>query len=275
MTFDEVDALARAKWDATPVIRYGFADYTAFLQTEVIHHNVAPDMLVGMIDRRARVDELRAEHALERLRAVRDPLLAKPASPIYDRQGDRLTIWLYGRLAFGEGKAGECGGARIVDAIVKNAHAKAIFFRISSPGGSTDAHDEVVDAIRAYRGRTLAVVDHFACSAAAQIAIACDRMVMRQNSLVMFHRPRGMASGDCHVMDGEARRLRFKANGYRKEIMRRAPWDAHTTIAAAIEDERYIGAEEALSLGLCHAIAPSLLGSDELIAATPRPQETT
>jgi len=267
MTFTELESEARALWDATPILQYGFADFDAFLQTRAHWVKDSTWTPAGTLDAMTAAVTQAAERAVERIRLVRDPMLAPVQMQLAERKGKRLTIWLYGRLTDEKAISGECSGSAIVQAIKDNADAQCLLFRISSSGGYIEEMSSIQQAIRDFRGRSVALVDHFAFSAASGIAITCDRLVMRRNSLLMFHRARTTATGHCEVLRNEIRTLTMLDFAYRKNVLRRIPRRHHAAVVDAIYEERYMGAEEAHALGLCDAITSSLLGSEDLIAA--------
>lgn len=88
---------------------------------------------------------------------------------------------------------------------------------IASPGGYVDDALAIVTAIRAYSGKTRAIVAGLAASAASWIALSCDEVVMGPSSLLMIHGPWTWTQGDADQLRADASVLDKYAG-----IMRRA-----------------------------------------------------
>lgn len=68
-------------------------------------------------------------------------------------------------------------------------NGKAINLRINSNGGNVFAANAIASLIKSYKGKTVAIIDGLAASAATIIAMAADKIVMPVNSLMMIHDP--------------------------------------------------------------------------------------
>jgi ATP-dependent protease ClpP protease subunit len=190
-----------------------------------------------------------------------------------ERNGQLATIPIYGTFVRRVTRSGEISGSSIVAAIRENFDAQALYFRISSEGGSTSALDEAKASLRLYRGRSIAVIDHFANSAAAEFAIACDRVVIRRNASMMFHRMSAGLAGNCDQLRDYARSMSMRDSISLRSILSRVPVRHRDAVRLAYERETHLSAEQALEYRLADAIAPALLNSDELVHTTTENQD--
>jgi len=260
MDFAAATDRAAQLWKTFPAIRYAFADLGALAQTQ---------LSIG-----AEIDEYAAEWrnelvrrcvaGAERLALVRDPAFARAQSNPIERNASALVVWLYGPVT-SNAKAGGCSAQSIARAIAEASTAKALVFRISSHGGSVEALKLIRNAVANFKGRTIAIVDHFAISAAADIACGCDRVVMRQNAVLKLHRSSVAVSGHCEDLTNEANALRSDDAFLARYLAckRRIALD---TLSELIRADRYLSADQAKELGLCDAITRPLDGSDTVIA---------
>jgi ATP-dependent protease ClpP protease subunit len=264
MNWTDLEAKARATWDATPVLQYAFVDFSAFFQTQFALDRARDAVVLGYVPQWLDAHKAEAEAAQHRFALVRRPASTQAQAGLIERQGNRLVIWLYGQLV----DTGEVGavGSRIAEALKQNRDAGAAIFRISSCGGHLDGLTRIRQAIASFPGRTIALVDHFSMSAAACLAICCDRVVMRRNAVMMFHHVMRTATGNADVLLKESMDLRAADSRVLAMLIATRRKTKPAVIRAAMDSERYIGADEALSLGLADAIAPALFGSDQLIA---------
>lgn len=197
---------------------------------------------------------------------------AHNATGLTQRRGKLATVLVYGSLVRGTSGPGQISGADLTAAIEANADAQAIYFRISSEGGSTSALDDAGAALRRFHGRTIAVIDHFANSAAALFAIECDRVVIRRNASIMFHRMVAGLTGNCNQLRDFARSMSMMDATRLRAILRRVPARYRSDVTHAYENEIALSADEALTYRIADAIAPALLNSDDLVRL-PQPGE--
>lgn len=245
-------------WQDVPALRFAFVDVSALAQTFLD----TPGSDFGTRHEAYRGIEIeRCIAGAERLALVRNPALAKPQSEYIERNGRTLIIWLYGPITHDQ-SAG-CKGDRIAKAIATSG-ADTLVFRICSHGGRDLASNEVIRALSKFRGRSIAIVDAFALSAAAMIALVCDRVVMRERSVLLLHAASTVVDGNASFLKQVAMHL-----GNSDDIaMRSVAAHRHIhseTLRELFADGRYIPAEEALALGLCDAITRRIEDADHWI----------
>lgn len=72
-----------------------------------------------------------------------------------------------------------------------------ITIRLNSPGGDVFDGRAIASAVRAYKGKTVCLVEGLAASVASTIAVAADEVHMAQGSFMMVHRSWTMAMDNC------------------------------------------------------------------------------
>lgn len=267
-----LDANARELWEAFPCLRYAFPDYLAFFQTQLQLSKARNAEFMRRVPELQGNFDASCAAGAERMQMVRRPLTERVRSSLYDRTGNRLILWNYGPMTTDRNTEGACVGSRLIEAIANNQDAAALILRTSSAGGEVAALRSIQRAIAHFAGRTIAVIDHFAFSAAAELALMCDRVVMRANAVLMLHRTIQTVSGNCRQLSAASCELRADDDHSAKVLLASRRKASPNDIAEAINSARYISAQEALQIGLVDVIAPSLMYSDELIAQALPPE---
>lgn len=131
-------------------------------------------------------------------------------------------------------------------------------FHINSPGGDVYDGLAILNAIRQHPGRTTAVVDGLAASAASFIAMGADELVMAENSELMIHDASGLAWGNAELMRERADRLDRISDNIATVYAKKAGGEAGEW-REAMRAETWYGASEAVDAGL----------ADRVLAADP------
>lgn len=125
--------------------------------------------------------------------------------------------------------------------------------RVSSPGGSVFAGLAIYRAIAEWKGKKTCMVDSLAASAASFIMLACDRVLIAPQAMVMVHEAQGVAFGRAEDMEATAALLR-KANdsivGIYSTRTKMDPDQAREYMAA----ETWFTAQQAVDAGLATAV---------------------
>ena len=82
-----------------------------------------------------------------------------------------------------------------VQAFLEDCAGEAVTFQINSPGGSSFSGREICAMIEMHEGETTALITGQAASAGALISQACDKVVMYEAAMAMFHSPHSFAFG--------------------------------------------------------------------------------
>lgn len=253
--FSEIENHATATWRANPLLQFAYSDVQTFVQHLLIRYfDMHADDLAGAI--RSLVDEhLALDEARRRFALATRPLGKSPDVRCAQRNGDRLTLWIYGPIR-SSGDAGVSCDA-LQDVLVRNEDALAIFMRIDSAGGYNLAARGIADALMRHRARKIAVIDHTCWSSAMLIATSADRILMRADATAMMHRASCTVSG--HQQD-----LQFRAIGlwetdqaYLHFIAKRRHVDKKSLESPWYREE-FLSAQRCLQMGLIDQIVPPL-----------------
>jgi len=107
-----------------------------------------------------------------------------------DSGADGNIIYIYDIIVAADADAAWWGGVS-AETFVKTLAGMSgpVALHINSPGGDAFGGIAMLNAIKAYDGEVTAYVDGYAASAAADVAVACDKVVMSgEASMMMIHK---------------------------------------------------------------------------------------
>lgn len=110
-------------------------------------------------------------------------------------------LLIYGEIVDEQGWQSNVTAPKQVADFIAGLKGKPLTVRINSGGGSVFAAHAIYNLIRAYEGKTTAVVDGLAASAASIIAIAADTVIMPKNAMMMIHDPMIYLDGAHNVSE--------------------------------------------------------------------------
>jgi ATP-dependent Clp endopeptidase proteolytic subunit ClpP len=125
--------------------------------------------------------------------------------------------------------------------------------RINSLGGSVPAGNAIYNAMRRHQGKITGVVEGMACSMASVILMACDRVVMPSNSMLMIHKPWGCMAGNADDLRDYADTLDKWETGLIAAYREKTGMD-DKKIKQMMTDETWMTADEAVKLGFADEI---------------------
>lgn len=141
-----------------------------------------------------------------------------------------------------------------VSAKLKEAGPGALTVRINSPGGVVVDGIAIASMLRRH-GNATAIVEGIAASAASVIAIGARRVVMAQGAYLMIHNPWSTAIGEAADLRKEASVLDSIAGELAKLYADASGGKLTAEQALAMmEEETWLTAEQAVEVGLAHAI---------------------
>lgn len=238
-----IESEAREIWRTTPALKLAHADLECFIDAHAVGRAQSVQRHRRALQWGAEAVERSLEVARRRIEAIRAPAQSS-GSLHFDRHGHRAVLWAYGRLE---------DGFEVVDTITANHDAASLTIRIASAGGLVDGAGAIRNAIDRFPGRTLAVIDAYAYSAASFIASAADRVLIRRSATWMAHPSWTTCTGNARALRDTADRLdnddRLDAALYARK--RRIGTDAMREL---LESGRYLGADEALAAGVVDGV---------------------
>lgn len=265
---------AAAKWTTDPRLQLAFPDLATFVQVELAERGTLNGSN-GRLAAEARAR--RSTLAAARLEKLRRPYEPSPAdSSAVERIGSRLVVWLFGPVddPNDHPQHGAINPGSVAAGIRANRDADVLILRIASHGGRIAGADALIAAVLEFPGRSIAIVDREAFSAAGLVAIAADQTWMRQGSLWMAHRAITTAHGNSVDLHMAAHDLAQHDRG-------RVAWIASRrrlgigTVRDLVHGETYLGADEAVRLGIAHRVIHALPFIGPTVTRHTAPQEQT
>lgn len=125
--------------------------------------------------------------------------------------------------------------------------------RVNSLGGSVPAGNAIYNAMRRHQGKITGVVEGMAASIASVILMACDRVIMPANSMLMIHKPWGWSAGNADDMRKYADTLDKWEQGLVSAYTEKTGMEADE-VAQLMADETWMTADEAVKLGFADEI---------------------
>ena len=145
---------------------------------------------------------------------------------------------------------------------------REILVSINSPGGDVFAAFEIYNMLKERSGVTGVRVMGMAASAASLICMAADAgaLTMCPASMMMIHKPAVSGGGNADAMRQNAQVL-DQIEDIMVEIYMQRATCSESDLRAMLAEERYLSPSEALSLGLCDAIASAQEETQSAVAA--------
>lgn len=137
---------------------------------------------------------------------------------------------------------------------LRGLNANAIDLHINSPGGSASDGVTIYNALASHPAQVTTIVDGWAASAASVVAMAGDRIEMREGSLMMIHKASGPCYGNDDDMEATAQILRKVSGSIADIYTARRGGDRDKWLAAMAAETWYTPAE-AVTVGLADQAA--------------------
>lgn len=150
---------------------------------------------------------------------------------------------------------------RLAEALTGDDRPKAVTLHIHSPGGDVLSGFALYHLLKKLRSEGLkvtTVVDGLAASMASVVALAGDTVQMSENARLLLHNPWALAEGDSAQLAAHAEELQRVQDELLAVYAERAtiPKEA---LQVLMNEERYLGAQEARRLGLIDSIVPAVM----------------
>lgn len=187
---------------------------------------------------------------------VRWNVLQKAENP------NELDIYLYDDIESdsydwwtGEIQESETSAKHIQKVLESNPNATQINLYINSYGGEVKEGLGIFNQLKRHVANKTAYIDGFACSIASVIAMACDKVVMGPNSLMMIHH------ASCGAW-GNSEELRKAANDL--DVIDKASCSSYllkagdkldeATLNTLLDNQTWLNADDCFKYGLCDEI---------------------
>lgn len=143
-------------------------------------------------------------------------------APVVENAGTTAVLYLYEPFDADGGFWGTSAQEFTAALLSLGEDVSTIELRINSPGGDAFQAFAIINALRQHPAKVVAVVDALAASAAADIAVSADRLVMADNAQLMIHRAFGIEIGTTEDLASYAQMLANLDNAQADMLVARA-----------------------------------------------------
>lgn len=182
----------------------------------------------------------------------RTPLRAEKPEPRTDQSGV-VSLRLYDPIDDWGGPWGVSAKEFAATLDELPADTAEIRLLVNSPGGVVWEGLAILNALRAHPARVVAVVEGVAASSASFIAAGVDEVHVMANAEVFVHNAWGLCAGNATDMERMTRDLRHEDRNI-ASIYASKSGDSVDEWLAAMADERWYSAEEAVEAGLADRV---------------------
>ena len=148
--------------------------------------------------------------------------------------------------------AEEVSSKQVVD-VLSRANGEPVEIHINCFGGEVFEGLAIANALRGYKGETVAIIDSVAASAATLVALGCGTVKMHEDSLFMIHEAASLAMGTAEDLDAQAALLR-QINDILAGAYDRKTKAGREQIAKWMADETWFPAAQAKELGFADEV---------------------
>lgn len=137
-----------------------------------------------------------------------------------------------------------------------NAKADEILVRVNSPGGDVFEGVALSVALKEFKGRVVAEVEGYACSAASYVIMSADEIRVHKGAMIMIHEAAGVTWGRASDHESNAELL-TKINSEMADLYAARTGQDVAGLLEMMKKTTWMNAEEAKALGFCDSIIPA------------------
>lgn len=189
--------------------------------------------------------------------------MSKALWNIIQKAENQLDIYLYDDIAgdsydwwTGEVQESETSAKHIQKVLESNQSAAQINLYINSYGGEVKEGLGIFNQLQRHPAQKTAYIDGFACSIASVIAMACNKVIMGPNSLMMIHHASLYAYGNSEQLRKAANDLdvidKASCSSY---LMKAGDKLDENTLNQLLDNQTWLNAEQCFQYGLCDQVA--------------------
>lgn len=131
-----------------------------------------------------------------------------------------------------------------------------IHIYVNSPGGDTFAGQAIYSILKRFPARKIGHIDGLAASAAADVVMACDTIIMPKNAMMMVHRSWTVAVGNADDFAKLAKDMQ-NIDRARSIVYQEKTGKTEEEIIAILAAETWMNGEEAVEAGFADEIEES------------------
>ena len=166
-----------------------------------------------------------------------------------DIEGDSYDWWT------DETIESETSAKHIQKVLESNPNATQINLYINSYGGEVKEGLGIFNQLKRHAAQKTAYIDGFACSIASVIAMACDKVVMGPNSLMMIHHASMSVYGNAEELRKAATDVetidKASCSSYLLKAGEKLDEDTLNTL---LDNQTWLNAQQCFEYGLCDEI---------------------
>lgn len=134
-----------------------------------------------------------------------------------------------------------------------NANSKPLNIYINSYGGEVFEGFAIYNSIKNYKGYKTVYIDGIAASISSVIAMAGDKVIMNEASMLMIHNASGIAYGNADEMQKVVNALNQINEVIRDVFIAKTHMD-ESRIQEIMDNETYLKPQECLEMGFCDEV---------------------
>ena len=146
--------------------------------------------------------------------------------------------WIYDWLNI------EATAPQDLEKALEKAGGEDVTIWINSGGGDVGAGNEMAYIINNYKGKTIADITGYCCSAATLVSCAADKARMMPSALYMIHNVSSYAEGDHQMFSHEANVLKTASEAI-AEAYHRKTGKSIKELAKLMDNETWLNARQA------------------------------
>lgn len=167
--------------------------------------------------------------------------------------GSNGELLIYGDIADEKWYEEDVTPLEIDKQIKKLSNCSHIDVRVNSYGGSVPAGLAIVAMLKRVKATTTAYIDGIGASMGSVIPMACDKVVMAENAMLMVHKPLTIAMGNAEDFKKEIEIL-DKCEEQLVQIYMKRFKGTEEEMRELLAKETWFSAKDALEVGLCDEV---------------------
>ncbi|WP_188942894.1 head maturation protease, ClpP-related [Virgibacillus salexigens] len=171
-----------------------------------------------------------------------------------DDDKKEVKLYIYGPIG---GFLFSDNSAQGIKRQLQNVDAETIHVHINSPGGSAFDGVAIANQLKQHKAEIIVHIDGWAASAASVIAMAGDKIIMPENTMMMIHRASTIKIGNAATFEKTASDLRkidtSLAASYKKRFV-----GEDSELNQLLDDETFLTADEAVAFGLADVVGEEI-----------------
>lgn len=184
-------------------------------------------------------------------------MMTKKAEVRFEANDEKKEVMLYIYGPIGRGFFYSENSSQNIRRKLQDTDAEKIHVHINSPGGDAFEGVAIGNILKNHKAEIIAHIDGMAASAASVIAVAADKVIMPENTMMMIHRASTFEYGNASVFEKAASDLRkidkSLAASYKERFV-----GEQSELDQLLDDETFLTAEEAVAFGLADVVGEEI-----------------